>query len=420
MKRGNGALALQASPSSFDPERVRDDFPILKQKIGGRPLVYLDNAATTQKPRAVIEALRRYYATSNANVHRGVHTLSERATRGYEGARARVACFLNAREGREIVFVRGATEAINLVAQSFLGPLVRKGEEVLVTGMEHHANIVPWQMVCDRAGARLRVVPVDAAGVADLEAYRGLLSPRTRMVAVTHVSNAIGTVNPVREMIATAHAANVPVLVDGAQAVPHMKVDVQELGCDFYVFSGHKVYGPTGIGALYGRAEHLEAMPPWQGGGDMILRVTFEKTTYNGIPHKFEAGTPDIAGAVGLHAALDYLDGIGREAVAAHERDLLDCAADAVGDIPGVRIVGTAPKKAAILSFTLEGVHPHDLATILDHEGVAIRAGHHCAMPLMDALGLPATARASFGLYNTHTDVESLVRGIRTAREVFA
>ncbi|HEX9191728.1 MAG TPA: cysteine desulfurase [Candidatus Deferrimicrobiaceae bacterium] len=420
MKRGSGALALQASPPSLDPERLRGDFPILKQKIGGKPLVYLDNAATTQKPRAVIEAVRRYYTTSNANVHRGIHVLSERATRGYEGARVRVARFLNAREEREIVFVRGATEAINLVAQSFLRPLVRKGEEVLVTAMEHHANIVPWQMVCAQTGAELRVVPVDDTGVADPEAYREMLSPRTRMVAVTHVSNAIGTVNPVREMIAVAHAANVPVLVDGAQAVPHMKIDVQELGCDFYVFSGHKVYGPTGIGALYGRAEHLESMPPWQGGGDMILRVTFGKTTYNRIPHKFEAGTPDIAGAVGLHAALDYLDGIGREAVAAHERELLECATEAVGEIPGVRLVGTAPAKAAILSFTLEGVHPHDLATILDHEGVAIRAGHHCAMPLMDALGLPATARASFALYNTRSDVESLAAGIRKAREVFA
>src|SRR5512134_562183 len=420
MKRGSGALALQASPPSLDTERVREDFPILKRKARGRPLVYLDNAATTQKPRAVIEAVRRYYTTSNANVHRGIHVLSERATRGYEGARVRVARFLNAREEREIVFVRGATEAINLVAQSFLRPLVRKGEEVLVTAMEHHANIVPWQMVCAQTGAELRVVPVDDAGVADPEAYRELLSPRTRLVAVTHVSNAIGTVNPVREMIAVAHAANVPVLVDGAQAVPHMKIDVQELGCDFYVFSGHKVYGPTGIGALYGRAEHLESMPPWQGGGDMILRVTFGKTTYNRIPHKFEAGTPDIAGAVGLHAALDYLDGIGREAVAAHERELLECATEAVGEIPGVRLVGTAPAKAAILSFTLEGVHPHDLATILDHEGVAIRAGHHCAMPLMDALGLPATARASFALYNTRSDVESLAAGIRKAREVFA
>jgi cysteine desulfurase/selenocysteine lyase len=419
MKRDNGALALQASPPVLDPGIVRDDFPILKQKIGGRQLVYLDNAATTQKPRAVIEAVRRFYSTSNANVHRGVHTLSERATRGYEGARARVARFLNAREEREIVFVRGATEAINLVAQSFLRPVVRKGEEILVTGMEHHANIVPWQMVCGHTGAEIRVVPVDEAGAIDLEAYRELLSHRTRMVAVTHVSNAIGTVNPVREMIAAAHAAGVPVLVDGAQAVPHMRIDVQELDCDFYAFSGHKAYGPTGIGVLYGKAEHLEAMPPWQGGGDMILRVTFGKTTYNRIPHKFEAGTPDIAGAVGLHAALDYIDGIGREAVAAHERELLDCATDAVGKIPGVRLVGTAREKAAILSFTLEGVHPHDLATILDHEGVAIRAGHHCAMPLMDAMGLPATARASFALYNSRADVVSLVEGIRKAREVF-
>jgi len=420
MKRGNGALALQASPPVLDPERVRDDFPILKQKIGGRPLVYLDNAATTQKPRPVIEAVRRYYATSNANVHRGVHTLSDRATRGYEAARARVARFLNAREEREIVFVRGTTEAINLVAQSFLRPRVREGEEILVTAMEHHANIVPWQMVCAQTGATLKAVPVDEAGVVHIHAYREMLSPRTRMVAVTHVSNAIGTVNPVREMIAIAHAGNVPVLVDGAQAVPHMNVDVRELGCDFYAFSGHKVYGPTGIGALYGKAEHLEAMPPWQGGGDMILRVTFGRTTYNVIPHKFEAGTPDIAGAFGLHAALDYLDGIGREAVGAHERELLECATDAVGGIPGVRLVGTAPSRAAILSFTMDGVHPHDLATVLDHEGVAIRAGHHCAMPLMDALGLPATARASFGLYNTRSDVESLVAGIRKAGEVFA
>lgn len=420
MKRGSGALALHASPSVFDPERVRDDFPILKQKIGGRPLVYLDNAATTQKPRPVIDALRRYYTTSNANVHRGVHTLSDRATRGYEGARSRVARFLNARDEREIVFVRGTTEAINLVAQSFLRPLLREGDEVLVTAMEHHANIVPWQMVCAQTGAALRVAPVDDAGVLDLEEYGKRLSARTRLAAVTHVSNAIGTVNPVREMVAMAHAANVPVLVDGAQAVPHMPVDVRELGCDFYAFSGHKVYGPTGIGALYGKAERLEAMPPYQGGGDMILRVTFGKTTYNGIPNRFEAGTPDIAGAVGLHAALDYLDGIGREAVAAHERELLECATDAVGAIPGVRIAGTAPEKAAILSFTLAGVHPHDLATILDHEGVAIRAGHHCAMPLMDRLGLPATARASFGLYNTRSDVESLVAGIRKARGVFA
>src|SRR5512139_2361023 len=347
MKRGNGALAMEASPPILDPERMREEFPILGKKIGGKPLIYLDNAATTQKPRVVIEAVRRYYTTSNANVHRGVHTLSERATREYEAARARVARFLNAREDREIVFVRGATEAINLVAQSFLRPLVRNGEEVLVTAMEHHANIVPWQMVCAQTGATLKVVPVDGAGVVHVHAYREMLSPRTRMVAVTHVSNAIGTVNPVREMIEIAHAGNVPVLVDGAQAVPHMNVDVRELGCDFYAFSGHKVYGPTGIGALYGKAEHLEAMPPYQGGGDMILRVTFEKTIYNRIPHKFEAGTPDIGGAFGLHAALDYIDGIGRDAVAAHERALLECATDAVGAIPGVRIVGNAPEKAA-------------------------------------------------------------------------
>jgi cysteine desulfurase/selenocysteine lyase len=418
MKRGDGALAVHAGPPVFDPDRVRYDFPILRRRIGGKPLVYLDNAATTQKPRAVIGAVQRFYLTSNANVHRGVHTLSERATSAFEAARARVARFLNARDDREIVFVRGATEAINLVAQSYLRPLLRNGDEVLVTGLEHHANIVPWQMACERAGAALAVAPVDPAGTVDPGEFGRRLSRRTRLAAVTHVSNAIGTVNPVREMVAMAHSAGVPVLVDGAQAAPHMKVDVREIGCDFYVFSGHKVYGPTGIGVLYGRSEHLEAMPPYQGGGDMILRVTFEKTTYNRIPHKFEAGTPDISGAVGLHAALDYLDGIGREAVAAHERELLGFATEAVGEIPGVRIVGTAPEKAAILSFVMDGVHPHDLGTVLDHEGIAIRAGHHCAMPLMDALGLPATARASFGLYNSRADAEALAEGVRKARDL--
>jgi cysteine desulfurase/selenocysteine lyase len=316
------------------------------------------------------------------------------------------------------VFVRGATEAINLVAQSYLLPLLRSGDEVLITGMEHHANIVPWQMACERTGAALAVAPVDGAGAIDIADFARRLTPRTRLAAVTHVSNAIGTVNPVRELVAMARAAGVPVLVDGAQAAPHMAVDVREIGCDFYVFSGHKVYGPTGIGVLYGKAERLEAMPPYQGGGDMILRVTFEKTTYNRIPHKFEAGTPDISGAVGLHAALDYLDGIGREAVAAHERELLRFATKAVGEIPGVRIVGTAPEKAAILSFMLDGVHPHDLGTVLDHEGVAIRAGHHCAMPLMDALGLPATARASFALYNSRADAEALAEAVRKARGI--
>jgi cysteine desulfurase/selenocysteine lyase len=418
VKRGNEVLALEAIPPALDVERLREDFPILKLKIEGKPLIYLDNAATTQKPRAVIEAIRRYYTTSNANVHRGVHALSDRATRGYEEARARAARFLNARADREIVFVRGATEAINLVAQSFARPLLRRGDEVLITVMEHHSNIVPWQMVCAHTGATLKVVPVNGAGKLDLAAYREHLSPSTRLVAVTHVSNALGTVNPVREMIGMAHEKNIPVLVDGAQAAPHMKVDVRDLGCDFYVFSGHKVYGPTGIGVLYGKKEHLEAMPPYQGGGDMILRVTFEKTTYNEIPYKFEAGTPNIAGAIGLSAALGYLEGIGRDAVAAHEQELLDYATEMVGKVPGVRLVGTAREKAGILSFVLEGVHSHDLGTVLDHEGVAIRSGHHCAMPLMDALGLPATARASFGMYNTRAEVDALVEGIWKAREI--
>jgi cysteine desulfurase/selenocysteine lyase len=418
VKRGNEALSLEAILPSLDVLLLREDFPILKRKVGGKPLVYLDNAATTQKPRVVIEAIRRYYTTSNANVHRGVHALSDRATRAYEEARARAARFLNARSDREIVFVRGATEAINLVAQSFARPLLERGDEVLITVMEHHSNIVPWQMACAHTGAALKVVPVNGAGELDLAAYEERLSPRTRLVAVTHVSNALGTVNPVREMIGMAHERNIPVLVDGAQAAPHVMVDVSELGCDFYAFSGHKVYGPTGIGVLYGKREHLEAMPPYQGGGDMILRVTFEKTTYNEVPYKFEAGTPNIAGAVGLSAALDYLDGIGREVVAAHERELLDYATEKVGKIPGVRLVGTAREKAGILSFVMEGVHPHDLGTVLDHEGVAIRSGHHCAMPLMDALGLPATARASFGVYNTRFEVDALVEGIWKAREV--
>ena len=419
MNRSSALPATGPLPAAPGVSRARDDFPILSRKVHGKPLVYLDNAATTQKPRAVIAAIRRYYGTSNSNVHRGVHALSDRATRAYEEARGRVARFLNAREDREIVFVRGATEAINLVAQSYGRIHLQEGDEVLVTAMEHHANIVPWQMVCDRAGARLKVAPIEASGELDIPAYERMLSPRTRLAAVTHVSNAIGTVNPVRELIGMAHARGIPVLVDGAQAVPHIPVDVQGLGCDFYAFSGHKLYGPTGIGALYGKAEHLEAMPPYQGGGDMILRVTFEKTTYNAVPWKFEAGTPNIAGAVGLRAAIDYLDAIGLPAVSTHESDLLAYATEEVGRIPGVRIVGTAKEKAGILSFVVDGVHPHDIGTILDYEGVAIRAGHHCAMPLMDRLGLPATARASFGLYNTPAEVDLLAAGIRKAREVF-
>ena len=419
MSRSSALRTDAAIPTVPDLSRVRDDFPILARKVHGKPLVYLDNAATTQKPRSVIEAVRRYYTTSNANVHRGVHALSDRATQAYEDARSRVARFLNAREDREIVFVRGATEAINLVAQTFGVLRLGEGDEILVTAMEHHANIVPWQMLCARTGASLKVAPVQASGELDLAAFEGMLGGRTRLAAVTQVSNALGTVNPVREMIGVAHARGVPVLVDGAQAAPHLPVDVRALDCDFYVFSGHKLYGPTGIGVLYGKAEHLEAMPPYQGGGDMILRVTFEKTTYNEIPWKFEAGTPNIAGAVGLRAAVDYIDAIGLPAISAHERFLLQCATDAVGRIPGVRIVGTAREKAGILSFVVDGVHPHDIGTILDHEGVAIRAGHHCAMPLMGILGVPATARASFGLYNTPGEVDILASGIRKARELF-
>lgn len=405
--------------AALDVARLREDFPILAQRVHGKPLVYLDNAATTQKPRRVIDAVSNYYQTSNANVHRGVHTLSERATQEHEAARAKVARFLNARHPSEIVFVRGATEAVNLVAQTFGRMRVKAGDEILVTTMEHHSNIVPWQMLCEQVGAKLQVVPINDAGELELAAYADLLSRKPRLVAVTHVSNALGTVNPVRQMIEMAHQLDIPVLLDGAQAAPHIKVDVQALDCDFYVFSGHKLYGPTGIGALYGKAALLEAMPPYQGGGEMIARVTFEKTTYAPIPYKFEAGTPDISGAIGLGAALDYLEEIGLEAIAAHEHELLEYASAAVQGVPGLRIVGTAAHKAGILSFVLDGVHPHDIGTILDHDGVAIRTGHHCAMPVMDRFGLPATARASFGLYNTRAEVDVLVAALHKVKEMF-
>jgi len=382
--------------------------------------VYLDNASTTQKPRSVIEAITRYYETGNANVHRGVHVMSERATQAYEEARSKVARFLHARDDREIIFVRGATEAINLVAQTFGRTRLGSGDEVLITAMEHHSNIVPWQMLREQTGAVMKVAPVTDAGELDLAEYARLLNRRTRLVSVTHVSNALGTVNPVREMIEMAHLRDIPVLVDGAQAAPHMKVDVQSLDCDFYAFSGHKTYGPTGIGVLYGKAALLDAMPPYQGGGDMILQVSFEKTLYNAIPYKFEAGTPDIAGAIGLGVAIEYLEEIGMDAIAAHEHELLAYATEAVRGVPGIRIVGTAREKAGVLSFVLDGAHPHDIGTILDHEGIAIRAGHHCAMPLMERLGLPATARASFGLYNTREEVDALVGAIKKVREMFS
>ena len=404
---------------ALDVAAIRAEFPILTSTVHGRPLVYLDNAATTQKPRAVIDAISAYYTSTNANVHRGVHALSERATDAYEAARAGVQRFLGAARPSEIVFVRGATEGINLVAQAFARPRLHPGDEVLITAMEHHSNIVPWQLVCEATGARLVVAPIDDRGDVIMEAYESLLSPQTRMAAVAHVSNALGTVNPVREMIALAHEHGVPVLVDGAQAAPHLAVDVSELGCDFYVFSGHKTYGPTGIGALYGRAEHLLAMPPWQGGGDMIRSVTFEHTDFAAPPYRFEAGTPDIAGAVGLGAALRWLEALGLDAVAAHEHDLLAYATGRITGIEGVRLVGTARRKAGVLSFVVDGVHPHDVGTVLDSEGVAIRAGHHCAQPVMERYGVTATARASFAVYNTRDEVDALAAAIGKVREVF-
>ena len=405
---------------SWDVERIRKDFPILSQEVHGRPLVYLDNAATTQKPQAVIEALETYYAADNANVHRGVHLLSERATQAYEAARSRIRRFLNAAEDREIVFVRGATEAINLVAQTYGRRMVGPGDEILITALEHHSNIVPWQMLCEEKGAALRVAPIDDAGEVDLDAYERLLGARTRLVAIAHVSNALGTVLPLGRMIEAAHRQGVPVLVDGAQAVAHMPVDVQGLGCDFYAFSGHKIYGPTGIGVLYGRAALLERMPPFQGGGDMIKAVTFEKTVYNDLPYKFEAGTPDIAGAIGLGTALEYLDGIGPDRVAAYEHELLAYGTQRLLAIPGVRLIGTARDKASVLSFAVEGIHAHDVGTILDREGIAVRAGHHCAMPVMARFGLAATTRASLALYNTREELDALCAGLGKVREIFS
>ncbi|WP_026441895.1 SufS family cysteine desulfurase [Pseudacidobacterium ailaaui] len=412
------ATAGVATTAAYDVEAIRADFPILREQVYGRPLVYLDNAATTQKPTAVIDALVRYYHHSNANIHRGVHLLSERATEDYEAARATVQSFLHAREAREIVFTRGATEGINLVAQTYGRSKVGPGDEVLITAMEHHSNIVPWQMLCQEKEAHLRVVPINDFGELDLDEFRRLLTPRTKIVAAAHVSNALGTINPVREIISMAHAAGACVLLDGAQAVPHLPVHVQELDCDFYAFSGHKVYGPTGIGALYGKAELLESMPPYQGGGDMISSVTFEKTLYNKIPYKFEAGTPDIAGAIGLGAALDYVLQLGLKKIGVHEHQLLQYAASQIAAVPGVRIVGTAREKAGVLSFVMEGVHPHDIGTILDREGVAVRTGHHCAQPVMEIFHVPATVRASFALYNTKQEIDVLLQSIEKVKEI--
>jgi cysteine desulfurase/selenocysteine lyase len=403
----------------FDVARVRAEFPILQQTINGRPLVYLDSAASSQRPRAVLRAVEHYETHLHANVHRGVHTLSQWATDAYERARETVRRFINAASTREIIFVRGTTEAINLVANSWGRGHLSAGDEILITHLEHHANIVPWQMVCAATGARLRAAPLTATGEVDLDGFRKLLSRRTRMVAIAHISNALGTVLPVREIVRLAHAQGVPVLVDGAQAIPHAEVDVRALDCDFYAFSGHKVYGPTGIGVLYGRDSLLNAMPPWQGGGEMILSVSIESSTYNDLPAKFEAGTPNISGAIGLGAALEFVESLGRPAIAAHEHELLTLASESLAALPGVRLVGTAPGKAAVVSFTMDGIHPHDIGTILDSEGIAIRTGHHCAMPVMEYFGLPATARASFGCYSNVQDVERLVQGVRNVREMF-
>ena len=410
----------QTPDGRLDVEKIRADFPILHRTVHGRPLVYLDNAATSQKPQAVIDAVSRYYEQENANIHRGVHYLSERATEDYEAARKSVQAFLNAEHAHEIIFVRGTTEAINLVAQTFGRVRVGSGDEVLITAMEHHSNIVPWQILCEEKGAKLRVAPINDAGELLVEEYAKLLGARTKLVAVTHVSNALGTVNPVRQMVELAHSRNVPVLLDGAQAVPHARVDVQALDCDFYAFSAHKLYGPTGIGVLYGKSALLEAMPPYQGGGDMISSVTFEKTIYNKLPYKFEAGTPDVSGVIGLGAAINYLNGISMEKIAAHEHELMTYATEQVSAIPGIRLIGTAKEKAGVLSFIFDGVHPHDVGTILDQEGIAIRTGHHCAQPVMKRFDIPATARASFAFYNTKQEVDALVRGIEKVREVFA
>jgi cysteine desulfurase/selenocysteine lyase len=415
----SGTVSAQRT-TALDVDAIRHDFPILRQRIHGKPLVYLDNAATTHKPQAVIDRLTRYYVEENANVHRGVHWLSERATDAYEDARGTIHKYINAAHAHEIIFVRGTTEAINLVAQTYGRVHVRSGDEIVVSAMEHHSNIVPWQMLCEEKLARLRVIPMNDAGELDLAAYEDLLSDRTRMVAVVHVSNALGTINPIEDIVQIAHGRNIPVLVDGAQAVAHMKVDVQALGCDFYAFSGHKMLGPTGIGALYGTSRLLDAMPPYQGGGDMIRSVTFERTLYNTLPNKFEAGTPDIAGAVALGSAVAYLTGVGLDKIAAHEHQLLEYGTHVLAQIPGVRLVGTATQKAGILSFVLDGVHPHDVGTILDREGVAIRTGHHCCQPLMDRLGIPATARASLALYNTRSEIDALAVALDKVHEVFA
>jgi cysteine desulfurase / selenocysteine lyase len=404
--------------TTFDVATIRRDFPILHQSIHGKPLVYLDNAASSQRPRAVIDAISHYYEHDHANVHRGVHALSQRATDAYEGAREVIRKFIGASDTQEVIFTSGTTEGVNLVAQSFLRPTLKAGDEILISALEHHANIVPWQLLCEQTGAALKVIPIDQRGVVDFAAFESLVGPRTKLLALAHVSNALGTIVPIENYIAVAKRANVPVLIDGAQAIPHTPVDVAALGCDFYCFSSHKMLGPTGFGILYGRKELLERMPPWQGGGDMILSVTFEKTTFNQLPWKFEAGTPHIAGAIGLAAAIRYLDAIGMDRIAAYEHELLLYATDRLTKLPGLRVVGTAPEKAAVISFVLDGIHPHDIGTIVDTEGVAIRTGHHCAMPVMDFFKVPATARASFSFYNTFEEADRLVAALEHTRRV--
>jgi len=416
--RPNTSVAQAASGVNWD--RLRQDFPVLSQLIHGRPLVYLDNAATSQKPNAVIESIDHYYRHDNANVHRGVYTLSERATQAYEAARDKVQVFLNAAQREEVIFVRGTTEAINLVAQSFARPRLKPGDEILISAMEHHSNIVPWQMVCEQTGAQLKVVPINDNAEIVLADYRQLLNKNTQLVAITHISNALGSINPVQEMIAAAHEQSIPVLLDGAQAAPHLAVDVQALDCDFYALSSHKIYGPTGIGVLYGKRSWLDAMEPYQGGGDMISSVTFEKTHYNVLPYKFEAGTPHIAGVVGFGTALDYVSDIGLDNIAEREQQLLKYATQVLLPLQGLRIIGTAKLKASIISFVLESAHPHDISTILDQQGVAIRAGHHCAMPVMERFKVPATARASLAFYNNEDDIDRLAEGIKEVNRIFA
>jgi cysteine desulfurase/selenocysteine lyase len=418
-RKTTDAKSCGRGQTSLDVKKIREDFPILKQRVHGKPLVYLDNAATSQKPQVVIDTVSHYYKTDNSNIHRGIHLLSERATEAYEDARGRVRKFINAGDNREVIFVRGTTEGINLVAQSYGRRFIKEGDEIVISAMEHHSNIVPWQLLCEQIRARLRVIPINHEGELLFHEYENLLNKRTKLVAVAHVSNALGSINPIKEIIDTAHRRDIPVLIDGAQAVPHMKIDVRDLGCDFYAFSGHKLFGPTGIGVLYGKTNLLDAMPPYQGGGDMISLVTFEKTHYNVLPYKFEAGTPNIAGVIGLGAAVDYVDRIGLEAVACYEQDLLAYATEAISAIPRLKIIGTAKEKASVLSFVIDGIHAHDVGTVLDQEGVAVRAGHHCAMPVMQRFGVPATTRASLAFYNTEAEVDALVKGLLKAIKVF-